>query len=328
MNLTRVVVSVKSGIETDDLGSHKITRAILYAMKVLLGDEAIEQTKKEPFVTTDLLPWSYQTTGSNKKTFFLPMPKIQFNVADKMIKKVKKTQYISETAFRELMKDINNEIDFSKYDIREHMLFRKEEDTALKILRTKRPHNSIYRIDKVEEEGGKINIVHTQHFFYSEALVFRNGGLYFDFYATTEETKKRVIAAVRLLEDYGIGKNISKGAGQIKIEEITDIKIEDLSKSNTAILLSSWKPTEEELEKIVPVSYAIKKFQPILRSKEAPPRPLQSIKLVSSGSVLLNAANNIIGEFIDIGIDGLPNILWGKALLINGPPASKPKTKR
>ncbi|MHA1687568.1 MAG: type III-A CRISPR-associated RAMP protein Csm4 [Candidatus Heimdallarchaeaceae archaeon] len=322
MKLTRVILTSRSGIEATDLGSHKLSRAILYAINAIYGSEGINKVKSESFVTTDLLPWSY--SAKNEKIFFVPMPQMHFEVEQAWRKTFKKIQFASEKTIEKIAKIADNNIDFNIFKIKGKLLCLKDEDPIIQIYEVKRPHNALYRVKKREEAGDKVNLVQTEHFFYSQVKMIKEGGLYFDFYTETEETRKMVIAAVRYLEDQGIGKNISKGVGQIKIEKITTKELGQLTKNNVGILLSSWKPKEEEIkENIVPISYNILTFQPVQRTKEEAPKPLAEVKLISSGSIILNASSNVIGEYVDIGEKDLPNLVWGKALIMKGPEKTK-----
>ena len=323
MDFFRVIFETKTSFQLDSLGSNKLSRALIACVHMLYDDKGVEKIKNSNFATSDLLLWTKEK-GTNKKIFLLPKPifpieiKKQSNI--NILKKFKKSKYITEQALESFTEQINKHLSGEPYLLIEKGIISQSQQEIHKDLMVKeiRAHNTLTRaiINPTiqQEKEGK-----TENFFFSERYKLRNSGLYFIFAVDNEELHDMIIASIQLLAERGIGKKISTGAGAFNILKIEKMDLPEIDQSESSILISHWIPSRQEIESdIYPETYKIEKFQPINQNNKDKLVPLDSVNYITSGSILRNADKRIIGTYYEIGTEDNPQLSWGKAIVLQG----------
>lgn len=95
---------------------------------------------------------------------------------------------------------------FESYAVKDRLLFKKDLELDFRIDDVETPHNVINRVSTMSEG-----------IFYRSGRIYRNSGLYFLINFHDSSYKDMVLAALRLLEDRGVGGNISSGFGSFNM---------------------------------------------------------------------------------------------------------------
>ena len=176
-------------------------------------DDLIERYPEDPaFILSSAFP--YLNAGGAIHHFLpsplLPPPKIRLEEDFDKAKAFKKVRYIHEAVFHDLAggKLRREEIigDLDNYAVESGMLARKREYLPLDRAETEIPHNRINRITSESEE-----------FYHTYGSIFRRGGRYFLIRFYDRAWEAPVEAALRLLEDRGVGPRTSGGQGQFSL---------------------------------------------------------------------------------------------------------------
>lgn len=169
-----------------------------------------------------------------QEELFFPKPMTKLNIsleneeeAAKLTKKLKKLTYLGKTYFEEVLAGNPSHIPA------DHMLSKGTFVSSVigsgSLLQSGKEQVIIgrdlqqrVRIPKMWEEISN----ETQNTFYIERIYFHpKGGLFTLFYGMSEDTKKRLKAMLRLLGEYGLGKNRTFGFGQFDFEDFESLEL-------------------------------------------------------------------------------------------------------
>ena len=339
VKFARVLLSFKTGYQLSQLGSHFLTRALLRAASHLLSQKELEELKTRNFATTDLFPWSKGETKT-KEVYFKPVPLLPFFQVSKerktqyqLIKQLKKAKFISDSAMSIYTQSINEQsFNETELRIRNGFITKMDEEVKLQTANYERPHNQMNRFNTITPENPKGGL--SKQLYFTQEHWVRKGGLYFDVLTDSQDTLKIILAALRLLEDKGLGKRITIGLGDFEIHSISTSIKEPVTPthqgqicSNTFLLLSHWIPSKNDIaNNIIPQYYRLSIYKPTstilpgTASKIAlitKQYPLGETRLITSGSIIKNVPEGtmIIGETHEIGDERNPSTVWGKAII-------------
>lgn len=306
MELYRITLEQVAVNLLESIPSHVLARALVANFSKIATESEITELVTSDFAVSSIFPIA---TEQEKLYYLYPKPlfhpQISSNIQRIFIKKFKKAKYITEAAYE------NFKINFQKYlegtgqfEINNGIFCLADEKPKLEISKYFRPHNTIYRYKKNEEE----NLVGTEGFFYSSVTI---GGKFYFYLSISDKYSKKVITAIRLLCDNGIGGKRSIGYGKFKIKDITPVTLPD--PKNEGMLLSSWLPDAQQ--DAYSENYRIHKYKPLNVTFKDYVQPLKTINYVEAGSIVLNTNTAIIGKNASIAVDDSPNIFIGKALV-------------
>jgi len=234
------------------LHSDTIFGALCVGIQELYGNDKLENllssfNTKLPFLVSSAFPF---IEANNKRVHFFPNPIIKpqkiENLDVKKLKKAKaykKTKYVSEWIFNQIISEKLNAMDLIEgieniYKVKSGLLFDSNQKLVFKIATIDTPRNAINRIN------GSTDI------FYSSGTYFEHSGLFFMVKYKNQSCKKLVKPVWRFLQDRGIGGDISSGKGEFKVEfgKSNNNPIEEPEDTNAILTLSLYHPSKDEIK--------------------------------------------------------------------------------
>ena len=225
------------------ISSDTLFGAICYGISELYDEEAVTNMlnrEKPPFIISSAFPF---IENDGKIEHFFPKPIVDPARVDigllERAKRYKKAAFIHESIFYDW---INGEISELKliegqgdrYKVEKGLLMPKGLDIKFDIKTMDLMQNILNRLTTQSE-----------NFFYLTRAYFLGSGLFFilRFY---DDYKKEVLAAMRFLEDRGLGGDISTGKGWFEFF-LKDMGIPEAKDGNNFVTLSRYCPTKEEI---------------------------------------------------------------------------------
>ncbi len=212
------------------LHSDTLYAAIFYAWKKLGLDHLIPKTAEDDygFLVSSMFPF-YQENKDSAKVYFLPRPMIDLyhHAPFHRHKALKKIEYVELSLYRKLFFEGKINRDLSDY-IRGTFLSEKDipEDFISKGVT---PRVSVPRLG----EPGDAKPYYIERIFFKDS-----SGLYFLAYFSSEDKKNAVEAAIRFLQDEGLGtdRHVGNGLFEYKTEDF-DLQAPGFSKHCTNLSL-------------------------------------------------------------------------------------------
>jgi CRISPR-associated protein Csm4 len=272
------------------------------------------------------------SNGESKELFFLSRPLAPINSREEYKdllnhKKTKKIKYFSVEAFRLLRKSWRNEgkyFDFNLLDL--EILGRNfactiEEMESLGLDRTGLEKIKLFVTDaRPRVVVSRLND-RSENFYYQEEIevTYQQAGDYlirpFMYFVCSGEIDHRLMAAVRLMADEGLGGKRSQGMGalgKVKEEEWDDEFFS--GKGQYYMSLSSIYPGPDEVDKLA--YYEMAERSGYIYSQRGRSLRKKRVRLLKEGSIL---SGKISGKVIDISPEDFKEhkvYLNGKAFLI------------
>lgn len=318
MKLYKIILEPKTGFQLTSFGSSMISRVIIRNLVTLYGPAVIDEISgSDTFAVSDLLPWSKGESKGDEDIFFLPLPKISLpqleNPNTRIIKKLKKAKFIDKNIISDFFNNTDSIVsDNSNYQINGPYITDKARKINLTQEDSINPHNVPMRERFFDDENRQTD----QQFYRTKSTWLTKGGLFFYLYSP-ESLQDKLLSAIQLIEDTGLGKNISTGAGKFKVLSSVPEDFAGPNKEENSLLLSQWIPSQAELSAIDLVNYGLYNYRPI-KPTRAYGTVLKSINYISSGSLIKGAHSSIIGTYYNIGTSESPSFAWGKAIVIPG----------
>lgn len=248
MKLAAYYIHPRTTLPTE-LPSTTIAGAILHSMAHLYGEEAVVSAAEDrAFTVSSGFPYLQR----ERIEHFLPKPQIPLHTRqNSSVKKLKKTRFVHHSIFQrisegaETAEDLIDKLEKGEYAVRGNLLL-PAEMPAMGIIQIKRPGNLINRKTSRSE-----NFYHTTQVYYYRA------GMYF-LARCKNRWRSRIEASLRLLEDRGLGGDLSSGSGSFQLTQ-RDFTLP--SKGEYFTNLSLYLPREEELVAIEqsPCWYTLRK---------------------------------------------------------------------
>jgi CRISPR-associated protein Csm4 len=203
--------------------------------------DALLNSKKPPFLISSAFP--FVENGGEQEHFFPKLvvepAEIDVNLFDKA-KKYKKVVFIHERIFNEWIRGEVSELGLiegigDSYSVVKGLLVPKGFDIKFDIKTVDLAQNILNRLTAQSKD-----------FFYLTKTYFLNSGLFFmiRFY---EDCKDEILAALRFLEDRGIGGDVSTGKGWFEFF-YGENKINEPEDGDSFVTLSRYCPTKDEIE--------------------------------------------------------------------------------
>jgi len=264
--MIRVCLKSRSSMNSEMVRSDTLFGAICWGYRNLFGeDELITLLEKfdsgtPPFILSSCFPW---LTDGEKRVYFFPKPLAEDKFMDMTrdevaaYSKIKKLKYVPEEIFRLLIEGKIGDIKAKRTKIKRGQKwvfdihggrYIIENDIAIPegAVNEKR----IGRLHKVKEVPrnsiNRLTMATDDNLFFREEMFFNeNAGFFFLIKGSNGELSK-IKAAVRYVEDRGIGGEISVGKGHIEIIDFEDFEGFKEEGSNF-VTLSLYCPQKDEL---------------------------------------------------------------------------------
>jgi CRISPR-associated protein Csm4 len=219
--------------------------AICCGLGELYGKEKVDallNSKEPPFLISSAFPF---VDNGGKKEHFLPKlivepAEIDINLFDKA-KEYKKAVFIHERIFNEWIRGEVSELGLiegigDSYRVVKGLLVPKGFDIKFDIKTADLAQNILNRLTAQSED-----------FFYLTKTYFLNSGLFFmiRFYG---DCKEEILAALRFLEDRGIGGDVSTGKGWFE-SSFGENRLKEPEDGGLFVTLSRYCPTKDEIER-------------------------------------------------------------------------------
>jgi len=233
-----------------DLSSNKIFGSICVGINAIYGEDELNtmldnfHSDRVPFIISSAFPFVDGKKGEAKHHFFPKLITEPYRDKNKDLdtaKKFKKVEYVDERIFNEWINGKISETDIinvfkNKYEIKDKLLFPKENKPIYNIVVGDLPHNQLNRLSFSSE-----------NFYYSKGRYFDNAGLFFLIKFFDNEFKPKIISALKFIEDRGFGGNISSGEGQFEIiDGMKSIEIiNEPNEADTLTTLSRYSPSND-----------------------------------------------------------------------------------
>ena len=262
----------------------------------LLGYKIEEWLSDENLRISNTFPFQIAKDKTPEKMHYFPLPslKIPYEKPDNLekffkIKKIKKLNWIPENEFLEILSSGNVKEFYQK------KLEQKLDDIKNVSFGTSRmiPRNTVNRLSLEVEEG----------FYAKTEYFFKNGwGLYFMVRAS-DGILEQIKASIYLLQDRGIGGDISTGRGafNITINEAPPIDFSQIVPQKSMIL-SLYYPKKEEFEYIK----SSKSFYKIIPRKGFISVP--GVRRVFKSRVIALGAGSVINAHPDKIVGDCPEV--------------------
>jgi len=241
--LMRVYLRPKSPF-LSTVSSDTLFGAITCGIRELYGEEEVNDLidRKEPaFLISSAFPF-IENNGDIEHFF----PKLIVGLSEidtdlfEGAKKYKKGVFIHESIFNEWIKGEVSELKLiegmgDRYTVEKGLLIPKGLDITFDIKTVDLTQNILNRLTSQSE-----------NFFYVTRSYFSKSGLFFmvRFY---DDYERRVVAAMRFLEDRGIGGDISTGKGWFEFS-LGDKGMKEPENGRFFVTLSRYCPTKDEIE--------------------------------------------------------------------------------
>ena len=230
----------------DDLQSDTISAA-LAAIRAQHGKGDDIESFLNSFTVSSAFPYSAQH-------YFLPKMQGKINVEvegsnkEAKRKELKKIKYIEIPLWERLI--TNEQIKVAENQLQQNYLLANSAEFNHPAKSHVMQRVTIPRGDGQDAEP----------FYFDWTYFNKEGGLYF-FVDARQEVIDEIVKLSKLLGEAGLGTDRNVGGGKFEVETET-IEIHDNPKSNAAMLLSLFVPTQEEIEKI---NFADSRYQLLLR---------------------------------------------------------------
>ncbi|MHA1401866.1 MAG: type III-A CRISPR-associated RAMP protein Csm4 [Candidatus Heimdallarchaeaceae archaeon] len=316
MIIKRITLSYNTGITNETITSNTLGRALINCAVELYGHEIVEDIISSPFSTSDLLP-VLNNKKTKKKEYILPKPLLPLNLDfdDSRIsyKGYKKSKYITEQAFNDILRFAEEEYELPRLKTEKGIIQLEDDKLEIEFLNESRPRNALLRANSLSLTSERER--ETGEFFFTEIFTSKTSQYYFVLSAETKETIEKIIGALNLLQHRGLGGNLSSGFGAFEILEIKEQESDKEEKSKLKMLLSHWIPSIEEVKNKVELKYyQLVSYSPIAKTIRNNPIPLRKTKFITSGSIISNVDNKIIGTHKQVGTEEEPSLAWGYAI--------------
>lgn len=233
----------------DRLHSDKLKSALFVSAKRLYGDQ-IDYSFFEDFSISSAFP--FLQLKNKEMVYFFPRPHLAdfpVNVAEelpeKAAKRLRKVQYIDKNLLELLLQGPSQDIEIATTNFTENnrLLSQHHALEKYRIYKSQVEHH--VSIPKPTSDGW---IAEDSTPFDTDKLFFEsNAGLFFLMQVESTEREKQLKAALRLLEDTGIGTDRTSGGGQLSISE-GELSINVPSEGNYQLNLSLYCPKQDGIE--------------------------------------------------------------------------------
>lgn len=238
----------------DIIHSDTLYSAIFQAWNILgiLDEEKDYTVEPLPFSVSSLFPF-YQANKAEEEILFFPKPMGTLQATDySHHKKLKKVRYIGLNAFKQLLSGIAFSDEEKEKWSNDAFFIDHQGFNPKFIYREVYPRARVPRYGEWNEETGRPQ---DTQIYYIERLFFEDHcGLFCILQTENEETEQKVLAAMALLQDEGLGtdRHVGHGRFELTVRDFDDLNEFWEKNSTYSISLSLYCPSSrKELENML-----------------------------------------------------------------------------